>query len=44
MLKSDCKRTIKYTVDPFSFYQNSVTGEWRTLQTTPTVDHTDIQS
>lgn len=30
----------KYTVDPFSFYQNSVTGEWRTLQTTSTVDHT----
>ena len=30
----------KYTVDPYSFYQNSATGEWRTLQTTSTVNHT----
>ena len=28
-----------YTVQPYAFYRNSVTGQWRTGQVTGTVDH-----
>ena len=28
-----------YTVQPYAFYRNSVTGQWRTVQVTGTVDH-----
>ena len=28
-----------YTVQPYAFYRNSVTGQWRIVQVTGTVDH-----
>lgn len=28
-----------YTVQPYAFYRNSVTGQWRTVQVTDTVTH-----
>ena len=34
------KWIYKYTIDPYSYYQHSGTGQWRMLQTTSTVNHT----
>ena len=30
----------RYTIDPYSYYQHSGSGQWRMLQTTSTVNHT----
>lgn len=38
--KNKGKWIYQYTIDPFSFYRNSVTGKWRTVQTTSTITHT----
>lgn len=34
------KWIYKYTIDPYSYYQHSGTGQWRMLQTTSAVNHT----
>lgn len=34
------KWIYKYTIDPYSYYQHSGTGQWRMLQTTSIVNHT----
>lgn len=38
--KNKGKWIYQYTIDPFSFYKNSATGKWRTVQTTSTITHT----